>query len=108
MGFVPGQYFTDGSVPVVVKVRDEHFADTDFGWTAPAAGSFYQGYGSLKPRRVGGVDPATGRFRSQVVPDIGANVWTGAATTFTQEDQNGNATTYTITSRRGELLHLSR
>ena len=108
MAFVAGQYFTDGSVPVVVKVESDRFGDGDFAWTAPPVGSTYQGYGSIKPRRVGGVDPLTGKGRSEIVPDIGANVWTGAATTFTVEDVEGVEVTYTITSRRGELLHLTR
>lgn len=108
MAFLTGQYFTDGSVPIVVKVESDRFGNADFAWTAPAAGSIKTGYGSIKPRRVFGVDPSTGKVRSEIVPDIGANVWTGAATSFTVEDPEGVEHTYNITSRRGELLHLSR
>jgi hypothetical protein len=100
---VAGNYLTDGAVPVVVKVDGTRFGDTDFAWTAPAAGSVHQGYGAIKPRKVCGVDPLTGKGRGEIVPDIGANVWTGVATTFTSL-----GVTYDITARRGELLHLTR
>ncbi len=106
--FVAGQYMTDASVAIPVKVEADRFADGDFAWTAPAVGTVLRGYGSIKPRKVGGVDPLTGKSRSVIVPDLGANVWTGAATTFTIEDAEGVEVTYTITSHSGELVHLSR
>jgi hypothetical protein len=113
MAFTNGVYLTDGAVPIVVKVETDRFANTDFAWTAPTPGSIKTGYGSVKPRRVFGVCRAdavpanVGKARSEIVPDIGANVWTGMATSFTVEDPEGVEHTYTITSRRGELLHLA-
>jgi hypothetical protein len=108
MAFGSGFYFTDGGVPITVKVESDRLANADFAWTPATAGSIKTGYGSVKPRRVFGVDPATGKARSEIVPDVGANVWTGATTTFVVEDPEGVEVVYTITSRRGELLHLSR
>lgn len=100
---VAGVYLTDGSTPIVVRVGGARFADGDFAWTSPVAGSVHQGYGAIKPRKVFGVDPLTGKGRGEIVPDIGANVWTGAATTFSVL-----GIVYDITARRGELLHLTR
>ena len=108
MAFRAGNYFTDAAVARVVKVETDRFGNADFGWTAPAAGTPYTGYGTMRPRKVFGVDPLTGKGRGEIVPDIGANIWTGVATTFTVESPEGVEVTYNVTSRRGELIHLTR
>jgi hypothetical protein len=95
-------YFRDDAVAVNVRTDDADFANGDLGWTAPNAGSVHQGYGALKPRRAFGVDPLTGKGRSVIVADIGANLWT-TATAFAKA-----GVTYDVTSRRGELRHLTR
>jgi hypothetical protein len=96
-------YFTDHAVAVNVRTDDADFLNGDLGWTAPAAGSVHQGYGAIKPRAAFGVDPLTGKGRSVKVADIAAALWTGGATAFVK-----GGVTYDVTSRRGELLHLTR
>ena len=101
-----GVYITDAAAPKVVRVEADRFALAAFKWAAPAAGALHTGYGTMRPRKVNGVS-AAGKSRSEIVPDITADVWTGVATSFVVEDTEGVETTYTITSRKGEMVFIS-
>lgn len=55
-----------------------------------------------KPRVVYGVSATTGRRGSAVIGNVTADLWTGVATTFTVEANDGTSDTMTVTRRRGE------
>lgn len=107
MTLVPGKYIADDTTTRVVRVEADRFADATFKWSDPGAGVVYNGFQHMRPRRVNGVDAVTGKARSAIVPDITADVWTGLATSFIVEDGEGVEHTYAITSRNGEMVHLT-
>lgn len=55
-----------------------------------------------KPRVVYGVSATSGRRGSAVVASPTADLWTGVATTFSVEANDGTSDTMTVTRRRGE------
>jgi uncharacterized protein affecting Mg2+/Co2+ transport len=55
----------------------------------------------MTPRHAIGVD-ATGHRVSVTIADVGADLWTGVATTWTFIDNNGGAQTATVTGLVGE------
>lgn len=55
-----------------------------------------------KPRVVYGVSATSGRRGSAVVATTAADLWTGVATTFAVEANDGTSDTMTVTRRRGE------
>lgn len=107
MTLVPGSYIADDATTRTVRVESDRFADATFKWTDPGAGVVFNGFSHMRPRRIFGVDTATGKSRSAIVPDVTADVWTGVATTFIVEDNEGVEHTYTITARNGEMVHLT-
>lgn len=107
MAFLPGKYIADDASLRIVRVEADRFAVAAFKWTDPGPGVVFTGFPHMKPRRVHGVDPLTGKGASAIVPDVTADVWTGVATTFIVEDAEGVEHTYNITARIGEVVHLT-
>lgn len=104
-GFITAQYFDDDNQAKIVKVEADRYADGAFAWTAAGAGAQRTGYGSTKPRHVAGLNAATGKRATAVVPDLAADVWTGTSTDFVAKDDDGVSHTFVITARVGEVRH---
>src|SRR5665213_1432936 len=82
---VPGTY-----KEFVMSVPNDYYAQAPRGWTAAVAGTDRLPK-LCTPRHVEGVDPATGRRYKAIIATVGADLWTGVATTFPIE-RMGSAT----------------
>jgi hypothetical protein len=102
-----GTYSLDNGTLFAMEVDDNRFADAAFGWTTPTAGTTLIPRG-VKVRKVHGVSVTTGRSGSAVVPGTLSDVWTGVASTFDGYGNDGSLDTYSITSRVGETVRVSR
>ncbi len=100
-GRTPGIYITDGSTNYRMSVDKDRFAVAAFSWSA-ASGSLSQLPRGAKPRHVTGLSGSSGRRAIATVPDVTADVWTGTATTFDVEADDGTVDTMTIIQRIGE------
>lgn len=89
-----------------MSVDRDRFAVAGFSWTAaaPTVNAIPRG---CIPRHVTGLSSASGRRGTAVVPDITSDVWTGTATTFDVEADDGTVDTMTIIHRIGERPSLS-
>jgi hypothetical protein len=105
-GRTPGIYITDGATHFRFSVDKDRFAVADFGWAA-VAGTENQLPRGCKPRHVTGLSGTSGRRAIAVVPDVTADIWTGAATTFDVEADDGTIDTMTVIHRIGERPSLS-
>jgi hypothetical protein len=85
---------------VNIDVPDNLFGEASLGWTAATAGAPRRP-ARFTPRHVIGVD-ATGRHAKVIVADLGADLWTGVATTWTSIANDGTVVTYTKTGQIGE------
>lgn len=85
---------------VNIDVPNNLFAEASLGWTA-ATPTAPRSPRRFSPRHVVGVD-ATGHRVRVIVADPGADLWTGAATTWTFIDNNGATQTATRTGLVGE------
>lgn len=100
-GREPGRYLTDGGTSYRMSVDRDRFAVADFGWIG-AAGTVPQLPRGCKPRHVTGLSAASGRRGTAVVPDVTSDIWTGTATTFDVEADDGTVDTMTVVQRIGE------
>lgn len=101
-GMVYAIYESDAAVQYARLVDADQAAQASRGWvTAGVAGLPLLPIRS-KPRLVYGVSATSGRRGSAIVATTDATLWTGAATTFTVEANDGTADTMTVTRRRGE------
>lgn len=75
-------------------------AEAALGWTAATAGAARRP-ARFTPRHAVGVD-ATGRHGKAIVADVGADLWTGVAHTWTAIDNFGATQTFTVTGLVGE------
>jgi len=96
--YVPDLYFLPAALNI--DVPNNLYAEAALGWTAATATAPRHPRG-FKPRHAVGVD-ATGHRGRVIVPDITADLWTGAATTWTIIDNAGGAQTMTVTGLVGE------
>lgn len=85
---------------VNIDVPNNLYAEASLGWTAATAGA-PRSPRRMTPRHAVGVDTAGHRVRV-VIADIGADLWTGVATTWTFIDNNGGPQTATVTGLIGE------
>lgn len=105
-GRTPGIYTTDGSTDYRMSVDKDRFATASFSWAA-AAGTLNQLPRGAHPRHVTGLSAGSGRRAIAVVPVVTADVWTGVATTFDVEADDGTVDTMTIVRRINERPVLS-
>ncbi len=96
-----GAYVTDGATSYNYHVDTDAFASADRGWTAGTPGGPLLPRG-FKPRHVTGLSGTSGYRGTAVVADPTANLWTGVATAFTVEADDGTTDSMTVTARIGE------
>lgn len=105
-------YETDSrsSIPsaFAFDVPDNLFAQAALGWVALTSGTGYPSrYKRLRPRHVEGAyvntDGVVKRVKA-IVATTAADLWTGAATTWTYVDSGGNTNTATLTGYVGEKV----
>jgi hypothetical protein len=89
-------------LPAVVNIDipNNLYGEASLGWTA-ATPNAPRSPRRMTPRHAIGVD-ATGHRVSVTIADVGADLWTGVATTWTFIDNNGGAQTATVTGLVGE------
>jgi hypothetical protein len=92
----------DGTTQYARLVDSDQFAQAARGWSATGVVGLPLMPIKSKPRVVYGVSATSGRRGSAVVATTGADLWTGVATTFTVEANDGTSDTMTVTRRRGE------
>lgn len=92
----------DGTTTYARLVDADEFAEASRGWTATGVSGLPLLPIKSKPRVVYGVSATTGRRGTAVVASTTATLWTGAATTFDVEANDGTTDTMTVTRRRGE------
>lgn len=92
----------DGTTQYARLVDSDEFAQASRGWSATGVAGLSLLPIKSKPRVVYGVSAVSGRRGTAVVATVGADLWTGAATTFTVEANDGTSDTMTVTRRRGE------
>jgi len=81
-GFVWGNYHSDDGHVYALRVDADYFAMPERGWVGVAPpGTFVYPRG-WTPRMVRGLDSG-GNLQRAVVASTAADLWTGAATTFT-------------------------
>jgi len=100
-GKTRGAYVTDGGTSYRQEVDADRFLVVAFGWTAIAGGTPQMPRG-FTPRHVTGLSATSGRRGTAVVPSVTATIWTGAATTFDVEADDGTIDTMTVVNRIGE------
>jgi hypothetical protein len=105
-GKTPGSYISDGGTHYRFQVDSDRFLVAAFSWTAPASTENALPRG-CKPRHVTGLSGTSGFRGTAVVPDVTSDVWTGVATTFDVEADDGTVDTMTIIHRLGERPSLS-
>lgn len=92
----------DGTTQYARLVDSDQFAQAARGWSATGVAGLALLPIKAKPRVVYGVSATTGRRGSAVVATPTADLWTGVATTFAVEANDGTSDTMTVTRRRGE------
>lgn len=100
-GKTPGIYISDGATNFRFQVDTDRFADANFGWSA-VAGTENALPRGCKPRHVTGLSGTSGYRGTAVVPDVTADIWTGVATTFVVEADDGTTDTMTVIHRIAE------
>lgn len=104
-GFVWAVYISDDPIRRWAKLVDaDQVTDASRGWTTLGVGDLVPFPQQSKPRRVYGISPTTGRKGSTVVGSTTAPLWTGTATTFIIETNDGDVDGMTVTFRRGEKI----
>jgi hypothetical protein len=92
----------DGTTQYARLVDSDEFGQAERGWSATGVAGLPLLPIKSKPRVVYGVSATTGRRGTAVVATVAADLWTGAATTFDVEANDGTSDTMTVTRRRGE------
>ena len=92
----------DGTTTYARLVDSDEFAQASRGWSATGVAGLPLLPIKTKPRVVYGVSATSGRRGSAVVATVTADLWTGVATTFAVEANDGTSDTMTVTRRRGE------
>lgn len=96
LSFLPGAINFD--------VPDNLATEASLGWTAATAGAARRP-ARFTPRHAIGVDPS-GRHVKVIVADLGADLWTGVAHTWTFIGNDGVAVTATVTGLVGEAASI--
>lgn len=92
----------DGTTEYARLVDSDQFAEASRGWSATGVAGLPLLPIKAKPRVAYGVSATSGRRGTAVVATPTADLWTGVATTFTVEANDGTTDTMTVTRRRGE------
>lgn len=92
----------DGTTQYARLVDSDEFAQASRGWSATGVAGLPLLPIKSKPRVVYGVSATSGRRGTAVVATVTADLWTGVATTFDVEANDGTSDTMTVTRRRGE------
>lgn len=92
----------DGTTQYARLIDADQAAEASRGWVTAGVAGLPLLPIKAKPRVVYGVSATTGRRGSAVVAQVTATLWTGAATTFDVEANDGTTDTMTVTRRRGE------
>lgn len=92
----------DGTTQYARLVDADQVAQAARGWVTTGVAGLPLLPIRAKPRVVYGVSTTSGRRGSAVVATPTADLWTGVATTFTVEANDGTSDTMTVTRRRGE------
>ena len=89
-----------------VDVPQPYASETSRGWDINtfAAGLTPRLPKRLKPRHVEGFEATSGIRRTAMIADTAADLWTGAATTFTSVSADGVSATCTVTGYIGEAV----
>ena len=111
MALVRGMVFKgytcdDGTTVFQTLVDADEAAIAARGWAAATAGGDLIPRG-FKERRAHGISATTQRRASCRVGSTTADLWTGAASTFTVEGNDNTTDTMTVTSRTGEKRRLA-
>lgn len=101
-GMVYAIYHADDATLYARLVDADQAAEASRGWTTSGVAGLPFLPIKAKPRVVYGVSATTGRRGTAVVASLTATLWTGAATTFDVEANDGTTDTMTVTRRRGE------
>jgi hypothetical protein len=92
----------DGTTQYARLVDADEITQAARGWSTSGVAGLPLLPIRSKPRVVYGVSATSGRRGSAVVATTAADLWTGVATTFTVEANDGTSDTMTVTRRRGE------
>lgn len=108
-GFVWAVYVSDDPIRRWARLVDaDQVLDPNRGWTTTGVTDLRPFPTMSRPRRVLGSSPTTGRRGSTVVPNTTAPLWTGAATNFFVETNDGQVDSMTVVKRVGERIRLPR
>ena len=92
----------DGTTQYARLVDADEFAQASRGWVATGVADLPLVPIKTKLRVVYGVSATSGRRGTAVIATPTADLWTGVASTFTVEANDGTSDTMTVTRRRGE------
>lgn len=92
----------DGTTQYARLVDSDQVAQAPRGWVTTGVAGLPLLPIKSKPRVVYGVSATSGRRGSAIVATTTADLWTGVATTFAVEANDGTSDTMTVTRRRGE------
>lgn len=95
-------YEADDSTQYARLVDADQAAQAARGWVTTGVAGLPLLPIRSKPRVVYGVSATSGRRGSAIVATTAADLWTGTATTFAVEANDGTSDTMTVTRRRGE------
>lgn len=84
-----------------IDVPNNLYGEASLGWSAATANA-PRSPRRMKPRHAVGVNAATGRRAKVTVAAVGADLWTGAANTWTSIQNDGTSLTFTVTGLVGE------
>lgn len=105
-GMVYKTYSADDGTPFQTLVDADEATDAARGWGAAVPGGDLIPRG-FKERRAHGISPTSGRRGTCRVGSTAADLWTGAATSFTVEGNDNAVDTMDVTSRSGEKRRLA-
>jgi hypothetical protein len=100
-GFVWGYYHSDDGNTYALQVDADYAGMSERGWVTPAASGTIVFPRGWTPRRVIGLDDR-GKLQVAVVASVTADLWTGAATTFTINGSDELPHTVNVTLRKAE------
>ena len=100
-GFVYKSYTADNGSVFQTRVDADHATDANRGWGAVVPGGPLIPRG-LSERHATGISPTTGRQGRCRIGSVTCALWTGAATTFAVEGNDGTVDTMVVTELHGE------
>lgn len=86
---------------VNIDVPNNLYGEASLGWTARTAGAPRRP-ARFTPRHAVGVNAASGKHGRVIIATVGADLWTGVASTWTSIENDGTSITFTVTGLVGE------